>query len=174
LRLSSGEAITGLEDLYQFAERIGGSEALLEAGLGESNASQTALVGIGSAIFLSRLLHNFDSLMFADSWWLPLDMQAKFSLTIGEIRAGSADERKHCAIRYLSGLAIEILGNAMLQLKAIDKGSGKNAGVHHVIISAAVTEKRLNKLKARPENYAQQGDGHVSEVISAWWQAIQG
>jgi len=174
LRLSSGEAIAGLKDLYQFAKWIGGSEALIEARLGSSNANQTALVSIGSAVFLSRLLQNFDSLMFADSWWVPLDIQAKFSLTMGEAQAGRADEEKYSAIRYLAGQAIKTLGKAKPQLKALDTRTSKNVGVHHVMISAAVIERRLNKLKARPESYANQGDGHVSEVISAWWQATQG
>ena len=101
-------------------------------------------------------------------------MQAKFGLTLGEIQAGNVDEKKYCAIRYLSVLGLDLLGKAKLQLKGLDARSPGNAGAHHVMISAAVIEKRLNRLRVRPAGHAQRGAGHVSEVVAAWWRAIHG
>ncbi len=171
--LSSGEPVTSVDQLTQLAERVEGFEVLFESGAGVSNSKRTALAAIGVAGFLNRMLHDMCCSLCAENWWLPLDIQAKYGITLGTARKGSADEELKGAVKELSRLALDSLHMGMtgLQEKAAD--SARSQGVHHLMIRSRIIDKRLTNLNAKPHHHNLR-TARISEVYTAWRQAVRG
>ena len=168
----SEEPIPDIEALQTLACRIGGAEALMEAGLDDSSLDQDALVLIGAATFLNRLLHNFGALICGERWWLPLDLRAKYGVTLGDLRRGNNDRGLNLTIKTLCDLALDLLKNGRQSLPRSRNRKGQSGSAHHLLISAAVCEKRLRRLRSTPARHARQVVT-AGEVLAAWLQATK-
>ncbi|MFT5373138.1 MAG: hypothetical protein ACI9R7_002698, partial [Lysobacterales bacterium] len=82
--LASGDPITSLEQLVTFAKEIGGAETLLECGKHCPPEFVNAVNAIGQAGFLNRLVHDWHCKLCSENWWVPLDIQAKYGISIGK------------------------------------------------------------------------------------------
>ena len=169
---ASADVIPDIETLQDQACRIGGAEVLMEASLDESILDKDALVLIGAAAFLNRLLHNIGVLICGESWWLPVDLQAKYGLTLGGLRLGSDNSGLNSTIETLCNLALDLLNNGRQTLRRLNGGKGQSGRANHLLISAAVHENRLRRLRSTPSRHAHRGVA-AGEVLAAWRQAIR-
>ena len=174
--LASGSRITSLDQLVVFARGIGGTEALLAYGKHCPPVISSAVVFIGQAGFLNRLLHDWDCKLCSENWWLPLNIQAKYGISIGSARNKIEISNSHKAMLEISQLAINALNEGLDVIGSLSENEKSN-GLHHLLIYAVVLKQRLMRLVGSAGAI---DSGHhrllrfgVRENFAAWRQAIR-
>jgi len=171
-KMTSGQSITGVDQLINIAEQAGGSEAILECAGGGLKSMENSVRAIGLGRFLYSLLSKPTGTFCEQTWWVPLDLQAKYEITLELTRAGRFTDRIGMIVQQFAGIALDAFGGTLTQLKSDPMASHSNPGIHHLKISAAVLQKRLERLIANPVKF-DFGKVGTGEIFTAWRQAIR-
>jgi phytoene synthase len=128
------------DDLLAGAGRVGGQEARIEAGGGRDEGIETSLAALGEACFVSWLIRNIRSRTCAESWWVPLDLQARH----GASRMACVADGDDAA---LAGLVPALAGLALGRLEQGRAGLGRALppAMHHLVVRAAVERQFLGR-----------------------------
>jgi phytoene synthase len=176
LEMTFGEPIENLDQLVRIARATGGAEALLECGERTQPSYQHAVIAIGEAGFLNRLLNDWTVTLCNDSWWVPLSIQAKHGISKADSRRSRANKNAHSAMQEIADLALKSLRKAIKDIGRV-AGAEESDGFHHLLISAVIYEKRLMSLsKNSGLNKPAKSNAirlKIGEVITAWRQAIR-
>lgn len=173
LRLSSGEALTSVQELENSAEQIGGAEAVMEAGLvdASSNPDGTKLLGAGA--FISRLVYQPGTMFCAQSWWLPLDTRARHAVNVAKAEDFVESENMLAAMQEMSGMAAALLVQGKNEILESKKRSELTAGEHHLLIEAEISLRRLEHLISGRSALTAHKSAGPREVYFAWREAIR-
>ncbi len=163
--LVSGLFETGA-DLLRAAKCIGGQEAILEAGGTGGDPWADDAAKLGAAGFLAWLIRNIRGRTCSESWWVPLDFQARFGVTRDSGQAGSGNGGLESLVSGLGGLAME-------QLESGRKGLGDSLppALHHLMIRAEVERRFLQGLIRAPRVFLSRPLPGPRAVLAAWSRA---
>jgi phytoene synthase len=131
------------EDLLAMAGRAGGQEARLESGGDIAGLPDGVLDALGEACFVAWLIRNISTRTCAESWWVPLDLQARHGAT-----------RMACTEAGGQGVPAGLVsGLAKLALERLEAGRAEldralPPAMHHLVVRVAV-ERRLLRRAAR-------------------------
>lgn len=174
VKLAIGGPIADWDSLEELARGIGGNGASMEAALVGSDADTELLVPVGAAMFLARLILEPRTMLCSQSWWLPMDLQARHGITLGMVEAGEA-------ARELENVLVELGHPVRVRLKEFVSGNPENpksvlegAGVHHLKITAALLGKRLGKMNGDGRLTLRRPGLSVGELFTAWRVATGG
>jgi phytoene/squalene synthetase len=174
--LASGEPIISVEQLVSHAKRIGGTEVLLECGEHSPPSASNAVIAIGQAAFLNRLLHDWYRRLCSENWWVPLDIQARYGISSNKNQLNNENHDIHLAIIEIAQLAKSHLCDGMKVIQSLDEVYQSN-GLHHLMVNAVVINKRLIRLIRNPAStlsgQRRQIRYGLGENIAAWRQAIR-
>jgi len=172
-RLGSGEPISTQEQLEHIADRLGGSAARMEAGLDGAAYDGHELVKAGAAMFLAKMILNPRATLCAQAWWLPMELQARHGITLGDVERGHSDGALLRALNLLGGPVREALDQFASALPALVRDTRRNPGIHHLGISAALLRNRLARLEKGGIGRLDRPPAAVRELFTAWWKAVR-
>ena len=173
--LSAGDALASMQDLESVALQIGGSEASLLAGLGKPDTSdeRPGVRSIGAAHFLHSLIMEPESRLSGQSWWLPLDLQARFGVGTADLDKGDAANRLSLALREVSTHALNAVNKGRDELLTSGGSQLLSAGEHHLVVTSRLLKSRLATARDVSAGSTMQAFGGAKEVFSAWREAVR-
>ena len=169
LELSSGQAIESTEDLLRIAKEIGGSEVLMLAGAGGELVDEGALEAVGMGVNLYRFLNDLGRVHCNETWWLPMDLRARFGISSAE---PGQEKALNEVVKLLASSVKPEVENAITQIKPPTGDAALNDGVHFIRVLSRIVVRRLNKLSRWPDSQDKNTSG-PGEVFAAWWQAVR-
>ncbi len=148
-------------ELFRVAAGIGGLEALLECS-DAKNMPSGAAMKLGSAIFVAQQFRHLGQASYSGSWWVPLDLQARFGSTLP---VGSGPE-----IRDIPADMIRALGSRASGW--LDQGRNElhesvPLEAHHLLIRSGIVAGQLKRLIRRPQRLLTNGGVPAPGILSA-------
>jgi phytoene synthase len=157
-----------LEDesaLLFLAEYIGGCEARLEVGCGLDSKDCAAVSKLGAGSFLRRGIREMQSREVSNSWWVPLNLQARHGVSAQSADHPKAEEGWNDLLDSLTKLAMDCLETGLQEL-----GKTANVRSHHLLIHAKLEHRYLNRLLGRPQRIIREPGAvlMLGDVLAAW------
>lgn len=171
--LASGEPISTMAELAKIAGRFGGAAASMEAGLATKKPEGASLSSMGTAIYQAIRLLSPGATLCGQAWWLPLELQARHGVTLEDLVSNRKAGALRTALEDIGRPVLANLRSAALKLQPHDNRFAQNAGVHHLLITAALLEKRLKRALTQTPDASHSVQSTPVEVFTAWRQAIR-
>jgi len=163
---ASGEPIVDRATLHDRCCALGSAEARLIAALESAQITQMAISAIGTARVLVFFMERSALALPGGSWWLPLQDQARYGVSLAEVQAGHKGEGLAASMRSLGQDAMQHIGQAARELRHAGQ-----AGSRVLPILLGVLGRRVQRLSSRPLGYDSRNT--LAEVWSAWRAATR-
>jgi phytoene synthase len=165
-QLVRGEPLEDRESLHQVSRDIGGAEVRMMASLERAEIGNHATEAVGGAMMLVNFLEQFPAQLSGGCWWLPMQDQARYSLSLSAVQADPCTKEASKVLRSLSADAL-----SMLQLAGEKLDQAGSAAGRVIPVQLAVLRRRLLRIRSRP--LAFQRRGSAGEVWAAWRAATR-
>jgi hypothetical protein len=168
-RLAPGEPIQNLTTLREITLATGAIEAALEVEVLTQQSTGDSLANAGGALLTTYLLEMLGSRLSGESWWVPLDLQARFGVTFSSLKNSQHQSGIQGIIMAISELGLEFCHNAESELLVLrqEKVDGR-----HLQVCLKIAERRMKNRIRRPHKMGSRGPT-VAEVFIAWRGAIR-
>ncbi|NND45086.1 MAG: squalene/phytoene synthase family protein [Xanthomonadales bacterium] len=159
------DSIPDREALLAVCESVGSAEAAMLCSLSSDRLQPGGLSAMGTALLLEQFSRRIHATLPGGAWWVPLNDQARFGLTIANARAGREADRVGAFLREIG----EDMAN---RLSAAREAFGReHAPVGRVLrVMMTVLDRRALRLRKGP--YAVARRPQVTELFQAWRAAL--
>lgn len=166
-RLAPGEPIQDIPAIREIVLKTGSIEAALEVDVLNEKIGKGSLKNAGAALSTAFLLERFQSKLSGASWWVPLDLQARFGVTFSSLNRPQHQSGMQGVIKGICELGLDFYHNAGPELHAFRSNVVDDVGVKHLQICLEIVERRMKKRIRNPRTEVSHGPT-VAEVLIAW------
>jgi hypothetical protein len=171
-QLASGEPIASTEAFIKLVSKLSALEICLIFDADETEFDDAVAEALGAGQFLNRLLYHANQKVCSDSWWAPLDVQARNGITFASLSDESDSDKVEVAIVELSKMALRKLDTGLGLLDRQNKSIRNSDAFHHLILSSHIVQRRLRRLITHPQKH-RDNPGGFGELMSTWRLAIK-
>lgn len=154
------------DELWHLCRSIGGQALVLEGRLLDADEDIVEpMLELGAGAYLIRLVRDIAMDARANRWWVPLELQADYQVSRGDVAEAKASRGFDGLVRSLIHEAIQRSGSASLAL-----GSDRAWLHRHALVYWALDRRLGQKLARRPRQLLQRRllTGHAGNVLTAW------
>ena len=171
-RFAPGEPIQSLSLMREMVLNVGAIEAALEVDVLTEESKSASLQNAGAAVSMAFFIDKFDSKLSGESWWLPLELQARYGVTYSSFKNPHHRHGLRSAITAVGKLGLEFCSQASLELNSFRLDNKGSKGARHLEACVKIAERRIRKRMANPRTRVSRKPS-FAEVFIAWRGALR-